>query len=94
MGDVQQEAFLKWLDAAGGLLHPQLDMFADTGATGRGVQAQARIAQGEQLAKIPLDCCLHLRHQVQLRDLNMHACMLSENFQSESLLESLSDSVT
>lgn len=59
-----QEAFLQWLADAGGLLHSQLNLFADTGATGRGVQALASIPKGEQLAKIPLDCCLHIRHQV------------------------------
>ncbi|KAK9833784.1 hypothetical protein WJX74_005732 [Apatococcus lobatus] len=71
MGKPEQSAFLRWLDAAGGTLHPQLDVFADTGSTGRGVQAQAAIAQGQQLAKIPLDCCLHVRHKACLEVWNV-----------------------
>ncbi len=60
----EHAGFLQWLSKAGGLLHDQLDAFADTGPTGRGVLARASIGQQEQLAKIPLDCCLHIRHKV------------------------------
>ena len=54
------EAFFRWVDVNGAFMHPQLSLFHALASGDRGVVAQERINQGEELVSVPLDACIHM----------------------------------
>ena len=58
--DAKHAAFIKWLESAGGFVHPQLDLFAELGNRDRGVVAQQAITQGDALLVVPRHLCMYV----------------------------------
>ena len=57
----QQMALVDWLQASGGYVHPDLDLFSELPNGDRGVRALKPIPAGDQLVLIPKSLCIYLR---------------------------------